>query len=97
MGAAGLLPLARPAGVAAGGGGEMQFLPSPRPVCAAAQVVIPKENNFAQAGARWRSFDPERQQRFIGRVAGMLLDPRCVRWRAPRALPACGRLVSSFC
>ena len=38
--------------------------------------VIVKENNFKQAGERWRSFDPARRDRFIERLAGMLLDPR---------------------
>mmetsp|Transcript_3164 Transcript_3164/g.6927 ORF Transcript_3164/g.6927 Transcript_3164/m.6927 type:complete len:493 (+) Transcript_3164:169-1647(+) len=41
------------------------------------RVVIPKENNFKQAGERWRSFDPARQERFVDRVASFLLDPRC--------------------
>jgi len=39
--------------------------------------VIAKENNFKQAGERWRSFDSARRDRFIERLAGMLLDPRC--------------------
>lgn len=43
------------------------------------KVVIPKENNFAQAGARWRSFNPDRQERFVVRVADMLSDPRCTQ------------------
>lgn len=55
------------------------------PVPMAAQVlegkrekcIIPKENNFAQAGERWRSFDAARQQRFLERVVGMLADTRC--------------------
>eukprot|EP00887_Chlorella_sp_A99_P007959 scaffold12.g7959.t1 len=41
--------------------------------------VIPKENNFQQPGERFRSWDPARQQRFINRVADMLLDPRCTQ------------------
>ena len=40
------------------------------------KMCIAKENNFAQAGARWRSFDPARQDRFINRIAGMLTAPR---------------------
>ena len=40
------------------------------------KMCIAKENNFAQAGARWRSFDPARQDRFISRIAGMLTAPR---------------------
>lgn len=43
------------------------------------KAVIEKENNFAQAGARWRSFDPARRERFIDRLSGMLLDPRCTQ------------------
>ncbi|GIL51758.1 hypothetical protein Vafri_7681 [Volvox africanus] len=43
------------------------------------KVVIAKENNFAQAGTRWRSFDPARQERFVVRVADMLADPRCTQ------------------
>lgn len=40
------------------------------------KAVIAKENNFAQPGARFRSWDPARQERFVNRVADMLLDPR---------------------
>lgn len=40
------------------------------------KMCIAKENNFAQAGARFRSFDPARQERFINRIAGMLTAPR---------------------
>ncbi|PSC73747.1 catalase isozyme 1 [Micractinium conductrix] len=40
------------------------------------RAVIPKENNFQQPGARYRSFDPARQDRFIARVADILLHPR---------------------
>lgn len=43
------------------------------------KMVIPKENNFAQAGERWRSFDAARRDRFVERVAGMLLDSRCTQ------------------
>lgn len=32
--------------------------------------MIPKTNDFEQAGARWRSFDEARQNRFAMRVAG---------------------------
>ncbi|KAI8104311.1 hypothetical protein M9434_002869 [Picochlorum sp. BPE23] len=39
--------------------------------------VIPKENNFAQPGIRFRSWDKARQDRFIDRLTGdLLLDPR---------------------
>jgi catalase len=73
---------------------EVNYFPSrfdpvrhaqPTPVSAAVlngrreKVVIPKENNFAQAGARWRSFDPARQQRVVGRVVSFLSDPRCTQ------------------
>jgi len=40
------------------------------------KMCIAKENNFAQAGARFRSFDPARQERFMNRIAGMLTAPR---------------------
>lgn len=30
-------------------------------------------------GARWRSFDPARQDRFVTRLAGMLEDPQCTQ------------------
>jgi catalase len=43
------------------------------------RAVIAKENNFSQPGARFRSFDRERQERFIGRVAEILLDNRCTQ------------------
>lgn len=43
------------------------------------KAVIAKENNFAQPGARFRSFDPARQARFVGRIAGMLSDPQCTQ------------------
>ncbi|KAG1673753.1 hypothetical protein FOA52_002322 [Chlamydomonas sp. UWO 241] len=39
-------------------------------------TMIEKENNFAQAGARWRSFDPARRDRFVVRVVEFLSDPR---------------------
>jgi catalase len=38
--------------------------------------VIAKENNFQQPGERYRSWDPDRQERFIGRMAKALSDPR---------------------
>lgn len=40
------------------------------------KAVIPKENNFQQAGERFRSFDPARQDRFIKRIVELLSDPR---------------------
>lgn len=41
--------------------------------------MIEKENNFEQAGIRWRSFDEARQHRFAMRVAGTLSEPRVDR------------------
>jgi catalase len=41
------------------------------------KAVIPKENNFKQAGERFRSFDPARQERFVGQLLGWLLHPKC--------------------
>mmetsp|Transcript_19331 Transcript_19331/g.31659 ORF Transcript_19331/g.31659 Transcript_19331/m.31659 type:complete len:491 (+) Transcript_19331:91-1563(+) len=38
--------------------------------------TIVKENLFSQAGARFRSFDPARQDRFVKRVAMALAAPR---------------------
>ncbi|MEW5304571.1 MAG: hypothetical protein WDW36_007173 [Sanguina aurantia] len=40
------------------------------------QVMIPKENNFKQAGDRFRSFDAARQGRFVERTADMLSHHR---------------------
>lgn len=40
------------------------------------KAVIGKENNFKQAGDRFRSFDPARQDRFIMRISEMLTAPR---------------------
>lgn len=39
---------------------------------AAVRGTIPVENNFEQAGERFRSFDSERQERFVSRVAETL-------------------------
>ncbi len=58
-------------------------------------MIIAKENNFVQAGARWRSFDAARQDRFIKRVTGMLADPRYALrcfWHAS----ACGQCVAGL-
>ncbi|XP_074263843.1 catalase isozyme 1-like [Silene latifolia] len=38
--------------------------------------IIPKENNFKEPGDRYRSWDPARQERFIGRFVKALSDPR---------------------
>jgi catalase len=38
--------------------------------------VIPKENNFKQAGERFRSWPRDEQERFIKRMAGSLNHPR---------------------
>lgn len=43
------------------------------------KMIIAKENNFAQPGARYRTWDPARQERFVQRMADMLLDPRCTK------------------
>ncbi|KAK1325658.1 Phosphoinositide phosphatase SAC7 [Acorus calamus] len=40
------------------------------------QTVIAKENNFKQPGERYRSFDPDRQERFIRRWVEALSDAR---------------------
>jgi len=46
------------------------------------KAIIVKENNFQQPGARFRAWDPARQDRFIGRLAGMLADPRVTQVRS---------------
>ena len=38
--------------------------------------MLSKENNFAQAGQRWRNFDRARQERFVQRVSAALLEDR---------------------
>jgi catalase len=40
------------------------------------RAVIVKENNFQQPGERFRSFDAARQERFIGRICGVIGDAR---------------------
>ncbi|XP_059590679.1 catalase isozyme 1 isoform X1 [Vitis vinifera] len=40
------------------------------------KCIIPKENNFKQPGERYRSFAPDRQERFIQRWVDALSDPR---------------------
>ncbi|KAK9109418.1 hypothetical protein Sjap_017478 [Stephania japonica] len=40
------------------------------------KCIIEKENNFKQPGERYRSFTPERQDRFIQRWVEALSDPR---------------------
>ena len=45
------------------------------------KAIIVKENNFQQPGARFRAWDPARQDRFISRLAGMLADPRVTQVR----------------
>ena len=56
--------------------------------------MIEKENNFAQPGARYRSWDSARQQRFINRIAEVIGDARATQvWHRPsyqmRIIPAC--------
>uniref|UniRef100_A0A7S0ZLG9 Catalase n=1 Tax=Timspurckia oligopyrenoides TaxID=708627 RepID=A0A7S0ZLG9_9RHOD len=52
--------------------------PTPRVTVSGTRTKEPiqKENNFAQAGERYRSFDVARQERFVGRVADWLNSPR---------------------
>ncbi|KAK1322353.1 Catalase-3 [Acorus calamus] len=40
------------------------------------KTVIHKEDNFKQAGERYRSFDPDRQDRFVRRWVDVLADPK---------------------
>ncbi|KAG9443102.1 hypothetical protein H6P81_018956 [Aristolochia fimbriata] len=40
------------------------------------KAIIGKENNFKQAGDRYRSFSPDRQERFVTRIVEGLSDPR---------------------
>eukprot|EP01025_Chloroclados_australasicus_P005944 TRINITY_DN1194_c0_g1_i4.p1 TRINITY_DN1194_c0_g1~~TRINITY_DN1194_c0_g1_i4.p1 ORF type:complete len:559 (-),score=38.84 TRINITY_DN1194_c0_g1_i4:382-1917(-) len=40
------------------------------------KMMINKENNFQQPGERFRSWDPERQARFINRMSDMLSHPK---------------------
>lgn len=40
------------------------------------RTIIEKENNFKQPGEKYRSFDPDRQDRFIRRWVEALSDPR---------------------
>jgi hypothetical protein len=54
------------------------------------RAVIAKENNFAQPGQRFRSWDNARQERFLGRMADILLDKRCTQVR--RRLGFTGRV-----
>ncbi|KAL0715713.1 hypothetical protein Bca4012_065035 [Brassica carinata] len=39
------------------------------------RCIIEKENNFKEHGDRYRSFTPDRQERFIGRLIDALSDP----------------------
>lgn len=43
------------------------------------EAVIAKQNNFKQAGERYRLFDAARQERFIGREVMWLSDPRVTK------------------
>ncbi|CAK9869503.1 unnamed protein product [Sphagnum jensenii] len=42
------------------------------------KVMIEKENNFAQPGARYRSWAPDRQERFVKMWIEALQDPRVI-------------------
>ncbi|KAL0722406.1 hypothetical protein Bca4012_037005 [Brassica carinata] len=52
--------------------------PTPLAVCSGKRerCIIEKENNFKEPGERYRSFIPERQERFIVRWIDSLTDPR---------------------
>ncbi|KAJ0087049.1 hypothetical protein Patl1_09393 [Pistacia atlantica] len=52
--------------------------PFPSDVCVGKRekCVIEKENNFKQPGDRYRSWAPDRQERFISRWINALSDPR---------------------
>ncbi|CAN4083571.1 unnamed protein product [Withania somnifera] len=52
--------------------------PIPSTVCSGKRekCIIEKENNFKQPGERYRSFTPDRQERFIRRWVEALSDPR---------------------
>jgi len=39
------------------------------------RAVIPKQNDFEQPGVLYRSYDPDRQARFIARLSATLQDP----------------------
>eukprot|EP00252_Welwitschia_mirabilis_P020652 TRINITY_DN50_c0_g1_i1.p1 TRINITY_DN50_c0_g1~~TRINITY_DN50_c0_g1_i1.p1 ORF type:complete len:220 (+),score=-3.68 TRINITY_DN50_c0_g1_i1:1275-1934(+) len=55
-----------------------QKLPIPQDVIVGqrTKTVIPKENNFKQAGELFRSWDVDRQDRFIKRFADAVSDPK---------------------
>lgn len=43
------------------------------------RATIEKTNDFGQAGARWRTFDEERQKRFVKRMAQLLGHPKVTK------------------
>ncbi|GFZ09450.1 catalase 2 [Actinidia rufa] len=55
-----------------------EIFPIPPAICSGKRekCIIEKENNFKQPGERYRSFDPDRQERFICRWVEALSDPR---------------------
>ncbi|KAI8016494.1 Catalase isozyme 2 [Camellia lanceoleosa] len=55
-----------------------ETFPIPPTICTGKRdkCVIEKENNFKQPGKRYRSFAPDRQERFIRRWVEALSDPR---------------------
>ncbi|GMP81877.1 hypothetical protein CsSME_00036433 [Camellia sinensis var. sinensis] len=55
-----------------------ETFPIPPPVLKGRRdkVIIEKENNFKQPGERYRSWSPDRQERFICRWVDALSDPR---------------------
>ena len=55
---------------------EVYPLPSAPLAGCRVKAVLPKENNFQQPGIRFRGWEPARQERFVGRLSGMLSHPR---------------------
>ncbi|GMP49284.1 hypothetical protein CsSME_00016321 [Camellia sinensis var. sinensis] len=57
---------------------DEETFPIPPTICSGKRdkCVIEKENNFKQPGERYRSFAPDRQERFIRRWVEALSDPR---------------------
>jgi len=63
------------------------------------RAVIAKENNFSQPGARFRSWDPARQERFISRMSGIWLESAALRWGeggGPLPSSVCGCFICLF-
>jgi len=69
------------------------------------QCVIKKENNFKQAGDRYRSWAPDRQDRFVKRWVEILSEPRLTHeirgiwisyWSQVRTKKTLGQISTSF-